>query len=184
MFFCNKKNMAESLLKERWIQGVALTTTILAVCAALSTLRGGGFSTKVQVSTTQENNQWSYFQAKSTKQHICEMQVQSFEIDKLLTTNTIAIDSINSKIAQLKSNIARYDKEKADIKKGAEDLNKLQLEYKAHSGSFGIASMLLQIAIMLSSVGALMKKKWMWFAGLALGVTGIVYMLNGFLLFF
>lgn len=176
--------MAESSIKEKWIQGVALTTTIIAVCAALSTLRGGGYSTKVQVSTTQENNQWSYFQAKSTKQHICEMQVQSFEIDKLLTTNPIAMDSIDSKIAHLKSEIKRYDKEKAEIKKGAEDINKQELEFKKHSGSFGIASMLLQISIMLSSVGALMKKKWMWFAGLALGAAGIVYMMNGFLLFF
>ncbi len=176
--------MAESLFKEKWIQGVALTTTILAVCAALSTLRGGGFSTKVQVTTTQENNQWSYFQAKSTKQHICEMQVQSFEIDKLMISNPAVQDSIDSKIAQLKKNIARYDKEKADIKKAAEDLNKSQLEYKSHSGSFGVASMLLQIAIMLSSVGALMKKKWMWFAGLALGIAGIIYMINGFVLFF
>ncbi len=176
--------MAELSIKEKWIQGVALTTTIIAVCAALSTLRGGAFSTKVQISTTQESNKWSYFQSKSTKQHICEVQLQAFEINELLTSNSVVIDTIDSKISQLKKDIARYDKEKAEIKKEAEQLNVLQQEYKAHSGSFAIAAMLLQIAIMLSSVGALMKKKWMWFAGMALGASGIVYMMNGFLLFF
>ena len=40
--------------------------------------------------------------------------------------------------------------------------------------------MLLQIAIMLSSVGALMKKPIMWVVGLAFGAVGLTYMANGF----
>ena len=39
--------------------------------------------------------------------------------------------------------------------------------------------MLLQIAIMMSSVGALIKKPIMWYVGLAFGVGGLGYMANG-----
>ncbi|MEI6035428.1 MAG: DUF4337 family protein [Verrucomicrobiae bacterium] len=48
--------------QELWIKWVALTTTILAVCAAIGSLNGSSYSTRAQVLTTQESNQWSYFQ--------------------------------------------------------------------------------------------------------------------------
>jgi len=44
--------------------------------------------------------------------------------------------------------------------------------------------MFLQIAIMLSSVAALMKRRRLWVGGMILGVLGLAYMLNGFYLWF
>jgi len=43
--------------------------------------------------------------------------------------------------------------------------------------------MFLQIAILLSSIAALMKQKYFWFLGLASGAFGLAYFCNGFLLF-
>jgi hypothetical protein len=40
--------------------------------------------------------------------------------------------------------------------------------------------MLLQIAIMCSAVGALIKKKLLWLVGLILGGWGLYYVLMGF----
>lgn len=62
----------------------------------------------------------------------------------------------------------------------AEKLAAEQAELKRHGGSFGLAVMLLQIAIMMSSVGALIKKPVMWWAGLVFGLGGLAYMANGF----
>ena len=42
----------------------------------------------------------------------------------------------------------------------------------------------LQIGILLSSIAALLKKKPIYFAGLAVGVVGLVYFANGFFLLF
>jgi hypothetical protein len=44
--------------------------------------------------------------------------------------------------------------------------------------------MLFQISIMLSSVGALMRRKLPWIVGLVVGAAGLLYFVNGFLLFF
>lgn len=52
-----------------------------------------------------------------------------------------------------------------------------------HAGAFGLAAMFLQIAILLSSIAALMKQKYFWFLGMASGVFGLVYFFNGFFLF-
>jgi hypothetical protein len=55
---------------------------------------------------------------------------------------------------------------------------------KRHNAAFATAVMLLQIAIMLSAVGALIKGKLLWFIGMLMGVSRITYMLNGFYLWF
>jgi hypothetical protein len=52
------------------------------------------------------------------------------------------------------------------------------------SFSYACRIIFLQIAILLSSIAALMKKKAIWFIGVATGTIGIIYFANGFLLFF
>jgi hypothetical protein len=52
-----------------------------------------------------------------------------------------------------------------------------------HSQAFGMAVIFLQIAILLSSIAALLKKKIVWTLGLVTGVLGIMYFVNGFFLF-
>ncbi|MFL5263035.1 MAG: DUF4337 domain-containing protein [Anaeromyxobacteraceae bacterium] len=170
--------------KERWTQWVALTTTILAVCAAISALKGGGYSTRVQLSTTKEANAWSYFQAKSVKQHAVELHREALEVLRLDARTPAAERLASERIARAAAEIARYDGEKAQIKAEAEAVQKEEGELKRHAGAFGLAVMLLQIAIMLSSVGALTRKPAMWVVGLAFGASGLVYMANGFLLLF
>ena len=48
----------------------------------------------------------------------------------------------------------------------------------------GLAVIYLQIAILLSSIAALLKKPFIYWVGLAVGVVGLVYFANGFFLFF
>ena len=139
--------MAESLLMEKWTQWVALTTTIVAVCAALSTLKGGSNSTKTGLLTTQETNRWSYYQSKSIKQHICEEQKMMLEIEKTKNPTPETMELINKNIKTTDQDIARYDKEKVEIKLEAEELNKSGADFKQHAGSFHIATMFLQICI-------------------------------------
>ncbi len=169
---------------DRWTQWVALTTTILAVCAAISSLKGAGYSTRVQLMTTQEANRWSYFQSKSLKQHVVESEHDLLRIQQLEARAPETKAAIAERIAKLDQDVARYDKEKAVIKGDAEKLQKLEDEAKLHQTAFGLAVMLLQIAIMLSSVGALIKRPIMWHVGLFFGSVGLLYMGNGFFLWF
>lgn len=171
--------------KEKWIMGVALTTTVLAVCAAISSLRAGAYSTKIQICTTKEANSWAYYQSKSIKEHSYELQRDAFKAYRLLGEgNPEARGFIEEKLQGYEREISRYEKERQQIKKEAEDLIVEQELLKQHNGNFALAVMLLQIAILMSSVAALIKRKAMWFVGLAFGVLGLVYMSNGFFLFF
>lgn len=171
--------------KEPWLNYLALTTVIFAVCATLSTLKGGGFSTRAVMSQSQASDQWAYYQAKSIKGYVYELQMEKFELDLKVNkglTRTLVAD-YEKRIKAYTEKIERYEKEKEEIKKKAEDLEKRRDDSQQHSGAFGLAAMFLQIAILLSSIAALMKKKLFWFIGMGAGCFGLLYFFNGFFLF-
>lgn len=168
------------VLKERWTQWVALTTTILAVCAAISSLKGGGYSTRVQLATTRENDRWAQYQSKSIKQNLYAVEQSLLEVQALEAKAPAARAAIDARLAKLRAEIARYDQDKAQLRTEAEAIQHDEASFQRIGGSFGLAVMLLQIAIMLSSVGALMKRPAMWGVGLVFGALGLAYMGNGF----
>ena len=169
--------------KEPWLSYLALTTVIFAVCATLSTLKGGGFSTRSVMSQSQASDQWSYYQAKSIKGYLYELQKEKLELDsKAMKGGSLKAD-YEKRIAAYGEKIRRYDDEKKEIMKKAGELEARRDESQKHSGAFGLAAMFLQIAILLSSIAALMKQKYFWFIGMGAGCFGLLYFFNGFFLF-
>jgi len=172
--------------KEPWLNYLALTTVIFAVCATLSTLKGGGFSTRSVISQAQASDQWAYFQAKSIKGYLYDLQREKLELELHALKGSgprPVVAEYQKKIDAYKEKTGKYEEEKTEIKKKAEALEKQRDEAKTHSGAFGMAAMFLQIAILLSSIAALMKKKLFWVLGVAGGCLGLVYFFNGFFLF-
>jgi uncharacterized protein DUF4337 len=173
--------------KERWLNFLALTTVILAVCATLATFKGGGYSTRSVMSQTQASDQWAFFQAKSIKGYIYEMQKDKLELElQVLGARApqAALEEYRKKADEYGKKIAKYEGEKADIQKEAKKFEEIRNDAQRHSQAFGIAVIFLQIAILLSSIAALIKKKIVWVLGLAVGIVGIVSFANGFFLFF
>jgi len=171
--------------KETWIQWVALTTTILAVCAAISSLKASSYSTRVQIHTTKEANHWAYYQSKSIKEHSFRLNRDILNCANLLgNPNPQVQQFLTAKIKDYDKEIKRYGQEKKEIKTEAENIITEQELLKRHNGAFALAVMLLQIAIMMSAVAALLKRKMMWVAGLAFSAVGLLYMANGFFLWF
>jgi hypothetical protein len=167
-------------VKEKWIQWVALTTTVLAVGAAISSLKGSSYSTQIQLKNTQEANRWAYYQAKSLKQNLAELERENMAVLALEARTPEGRSRAERVLDRASAEAQRYENEKGEIRVDAEKLAQEQAELKRHGGSFGLAVMLLQIAIMMSSVGALIRKPTMWHVGLLFGLIGLGYMSNGF----
>jgi Domain of unknown function (DUF4337) len=168
--------------KEPWLNYLALTTIIFAVCATLSTLKGGGYGSRAILSQTQASDQWAYYQAKSIKAYLYGLQKEKFEMDlkalKGTASRSLSVD-YQRKIDDYAEKAKKYDEEKAEIMKKAEALETTRDDAQNHSGAFGLAAMFLQIAILLSSIAALMKKKFFWYFGMLSGAFGVVYFMNG-----
>ena len=168
--------------KEPWLNYLALTTVVFAVCATLSTLKGGSFSTRAVMSQSQASDQWSYFQSKSIKGYLYELQKEKLELD-LKNLKAASQSEYKTKIEGYAQKIKKYDEERTEIRSRAEELERTRDRSQKHSGAFGMAAMFLQIAILLSSISALMKRKLFWYIGMGAGCFGLLYFFNGFFLF-
>ncbi len=170
--------------KEKWVTYLSFTTVIIAVCATLSTFKGGGYSTKSLLNQSLASDQWNLYEAKSIKSYIYEMQKDNLELQLSNASLTANKDTLQKHMDYYTGKIKKYAADKDEIKKKAEGLEATRDECKSHSERFGLAVIFLQISILLSSISALTKKKMLWMFSMAIGVVGIVYFINGFLVFF
>lgn len=170
--------------KEPWLNWLALTTVIFAVCATLSTFKGGGYSTRSVLSQTQASDQWAYYQSKSIKSYIYEIQRDKLDLEiKSAGIPLTAEDKARyaKLVEEYTAKVARYEKEKAEIMAEAKRLEEARNDAQSHSKTFGMAIICLQISILLSSIAALLKKKYVWAGGAALGVVGVGFFIAGLL---
>lgn len=172
--------------KEAWLNYLALTTVLFAVCATLSTFKGGGYSTRSVLAQSQASDQWAYFQSKSIKGYVYEVQRDKLELElkeKGQKLSPGVMKDYESRIETYSKKISKYDEEKAAIEKEAKEKEGIRDKSQEHAQMFGMAVIFLQIAILLSSISVLLKKKALWLIGLLCGKVGVFYFANGFFLF-
>ena len=177
--------MAEQqILQEKWLRGVAITTTILAVMTSIVSARSSTCTADTQLMTSAEAMKWQYFQSKS-------IHLQFVDVERSLLRNDMAVTQDEAKRKSLFEQMKAYNEEgfkteqkKDEIEKQAKEVGR-QKEVVARKGfNFTLAVVFFQIAIMLSSVSALIHRKELWLIGLIFGLVAIFFFSNGFLLFF
>ncbi len=161
---------------------LAVLTAVLSTVGAIFGYMGGHsqnaalmFKNEAAIQKTAASNQWNYYQAKSSKQNLAELSV------------TLTQGEARQKFEQA---IDRYKQEKEEIKAEAEKLeaaskvaeDKSAAEMHVHE-RWALATTLLQIAIALSAVTLLTRKRWLLGAvygstalGLVTGVLGYLHL--------
>ena len=173
-------------LKEKWQGWLALSTAIMAVLAALTTLYMGKFSSRAIMAQGQESDQWAYYQAKSIKGHTFEINRQTLKL-QYLTQKGLSAEAaaeFQKVINKYGDEIKRYDGEKKEIKDKAEGIAKVKLKAQEMGGNFAYALIFLQIALMLSSIASLTKRHYLWYIALLCNVGWLFFFLDAWLLFY
>lgn len=148
---------------------IAVMTAILATVGALFGYQAGDtqnnaalFKNNAAIKKTEASNQWNYYQAKSNKQNLSELAMTLPGIDR----------------EKYKAEVERYKKEKSDIKADAEKLEAISLDWDKKSESqmhlhhrWAQAMTAEQIAIALTAITLLTRRKWMQYA--SYGVAGV-----------
>lgn len=165
--------------KDSFEKMVAISIATMAVVLSVVGNHGDHAKTEAIIKTTEASNRWAYFQSKSIKEHLAQTELSS-----LLVLSPQIMDPAKSHalLEKLPEQIKRYETEKEAIKAEAEALEKdaakkLRITERSDAGT-----LLLQIAIVLSSVAILSKWKPSWFAGLLLGAAGAAMGLSAYLL--
>ncbi len=159
---------------------LAVLTAILSTVGALFGYMGGHaqnaallYKNEASIQKTAASNQWNYYQAKSNKQNLAELSV-------VLTQGPAQ--------QKFRDEVERYQKEKVEIRADDEKLEAAakqanamsELEMHVHE-RWALATTLLQIAIALSAIALLTRKRWMLFGVYASAGLGLVAGAMGYL---
>src|SRR5579862_6785450 len=129
--------------KEKWITMVALSTALLAVLAAVTSLLAGNHSDEAMSHQIDSSDKWAYYQAKGIKAGVVETRVA------VLTA--IGHPPGDADTQQLE----KYKNEQEDIKKEADALRQ---ESEMHSKKHGILAKgitMFQIAIAVGAISVM-----------------------------
>ena len=152
--------------RERWVLMVALTTAILAVFAALSSLMAGHHANEALIEQIQAADHWAYYQAKGIKASVLESKMETI--------------SALGKQASVKDEekFKEYKKEQKEIEEQAREKEKSSTSHlKAHN-ILARAVTVFQIAIAVAAISVLTRRKWLWYGSCCLGLTGLIFLLQ------
>src|SRR5512140_1058208 len=116
--------------KDKWQGWLALSTAIMAVLAALTTLYMGKYSSRAIMAQGQESDQWAYYQAKSIKEHSFTMSKKILEL-QLMSQKRMPFmvgEEFRKTIGKYDDEIKRYAAERQEIKAKAEEIAKRKLK--------------------------------------------------------
>jgi uncharacterized membrane protein len=149
---------------EKWIMGVALTTALFAVFAAVTALLAEHHANEAMIEHIERANQWSYYQAKSIKEKLLKMKVA------LLSAN----DKNWKPDPEDSSDLEKYKEERQDIEKEAREKEAAAKAHLKHHMFLSLSVTMFQVAIAVGAISVLTRRRNFWFAGLAFGAVGLV----------
>jgi hypothetical protein len=147
---------------------VAITATFMAIC----NVKDGNIVQAMDQAQAHSIDAWSYFQAKSTKQNNAENTLALLKLQHLPGSDSL--------IKKYETEIARYDKEKAEIKAQAEAYEKQYDDINLFDDQFDMTEALLTISIAMFGISALTQKKWLLYFASAISLLGIIFGLAAF----
>jgi hypothetical protein len=143
-----------------WNMYVAISTAMIAVLAAIAGLMAGHHSNEALIEQIRSSDQWAYYLAKGIKA----------EIKGLAVNDPTAVTAI-----------AKYKKEQEEIKQKAEEYVQSSEFHLSRHVLLAKSVTLFQIAIAISAIAILTRKKIMWYAGLLFSAVALYFFIMGFL---
>jgi hypothetical protein len=162
-----------------WTTWLSLSTALIAVLAAIAALESGSYANDATLQKndavlhqSKADDAWAYYQAKGIEVVVYATQAEGASRPELA--------------AKWRAEGEREKTERAEIRRRAEEEEQevtamdARSEHSLHvHHQFAKSVSLFQIAIALSAIAALTRRKPMWWVSLAVGVGGAAYFVIG-----
>ncbi len=157
---------------------VALTATVMAIC----NIKDGNIVQGMAQAQAKGVDAWSYYQAKSTKQHISDAALEQVRLQQAMLAEQKAPipPALIEAAKRYEAESKRYDQEKADIKAQAEGLAAEYDRLNVHDDQFDFAEACFTVAIALFGITALTRKRWLLVFAMVLMLFGVAFGASGF----
>ena len=143
-------------VRERWLTFSALMSAILAVMASIAGLQSGNYANLAMVSQIESSDAWSYYQAKGIKAMVFE------------NTSTLPL-------AEKQAKHEKYLHEQEAIKDDADRKVETAKQYLEQHEKLARAVSMFQIAIAITAISVLTRKRAFLGFALLLGVIGLCF---------
>jgi hypothetical protein len=149
---------------------VAGSMAIIAACLAVVSVLGGHYNTEKLLTQQKASDQWAYYQAKDIRLYSAQLGNDTF-------TQMKADPGVTKKYL---ADVNRYKRDKADIQEKAREFERERDKMGDEADSFHIGEVFLEVAIVLSSLSILTKRRPLFYGGLVSAGIGFVISISGY----
>ncbi len=170
------KELGENLVeaahhtKDPGLMLIALTSALIAVLAAVAGMLSEHQSNESMLSQLKASDQWSYYQAKGLKHNLVDTQIVLLEAQNYRDT---------AKLDAMKIEREKYRKEQDEISAEATKAQDESRKALVAHNTLSYAETFLQVAIGVSAISALTRRRWLWVASLAVAAGGVSFLVWG-----
>jgi hypothetical protein len=162
---------------------IATLVALLATVLGLGNIKDGNIVQAMQQAQANRVDTWAYYQAKSTKGHLAESILDQIQLQKELNPGASpeAHALLDKKTAFYQAEIAKYEKQKDEIRKQAEGYEKEYDRLNVHDDQFDMSEAGISLAIALLGISALTRKWALVWVAVVFATFGVVLEVAGFL---
>ncbi|MBZ5662929.1 MAG: DUF4337 domain-containing protein [Acidobacteriia bacterium] len=168
---------AEHGREDNSLAPISVTMAIIAVLVAVVSLLGHRAHTEEVLMQARATDQWAYYQAKNIRRHNYEMGID------LLSLGEFKDKAAEEKIVdKYKEEAGKANKDQAEIEEQAKDLEKESAGAGNRADRFDLGEVFLEIALVISSLALLTRKRIFWYIGIVSTVAGLCVAVTGLLM--
>jgi hypothetical protein len=154
--------------KEKWINGVALSTAFLAAFAAVAALLSSHYEGESMKEHSEAFDKWAYYQSKGIESLIVQTKIDTF--------------AAMGKPAEKKDadDIAKYKKKREESETEAKHLTEISEAHASCQERFALGVTMFQMSIAIGAISVLTRRRGFWYVSLLLGGVGLFFLIWGY----
>jgi hypothetical protein len=158
---------------------IALLVALAATFVALAGVKDRNLTLGMMKAQTKAVDTWNYYQAKSMKQNLAEATLD--ELHAVSPASSAGDTQADKRFEDYRGKIARYEREKEDVKKEAEGYEHQYEALNVRHDQFDLSDGAMSVAIALLGVTALTRKRWLLGVAAVFLAVGVLFGVAGFL---
>lgn len=168
---------AEGAHRDPSLLPVSFSMSVLAVLVAVVTLLAHRAHTHTVVAQIKATDTWSEYQAVNTRRHTYDMFRIFLEI-----TPPKDPKRADQERERFRQQVEQYDNRRKELRTQAEELESEVRNEEHRADRFDFGEALLEVALVITSITLLTRRRAFWYFGIVVAVAGIAVALTGELL--
>jgi hypothetical protein len=156
-------------------QRVGVAVGVIGIILAVVTIGSHRAHTQAVIDRTEENDQWSFYQAKKIRQQVLDVGA---DLARTLTTDESRAQPVVDRYVKQS---AHYAEETKEIEKEARTKHDETVREEGRAVRLDIGEGFLELGLVLSSLYFLSKRKFFPIIGITAAVIGVALGIVGFL---